>query len=71
MEQYFLNLKWRLISAGCDGPDQVNEGVFLQYNVGGMQGFTKTKLPFSSNPMPYTNEAYFIPPGNGNPLANT
>ena len=37
----FFEFKMEAQSApGCDGPDQVNEGVFLQYNVGGMAGFT-------------------------------
>ena len=67
----FFEFKMEAQSApGCDGPDQVNEGIFLQYNVGaGWQDLPANQAPFSSNPMPYTNEAYFIPPGNGNPLS--
>ena len=46
----------------CDGPDQVNEGIFLQYNVGaGWQDLPANQPPFSSNPMPYTNERTLFP----------
>ena len=66
----FFEFKMEGQGGSCDGPDQVNEGIFLQYNVGaGWQDLPANQAPFSSNPMPYTNEAYFIPPGNGNPLA--
>ena len=66
----FFEFKMEGQGGSCDGPDQVNEGIFLQYNVGaGWQDLPTNQAPFSSNPMPYTNEAYFIPPGNGNPLA--
>ena len=63
----FFEFKMEGQGGSCDGPDQVNEGIFLQYNVGRMARFTANQAPFSSNPL-YTNELHFIPPGNGNPL---
>ncbi|MFT4903025.1 MAG: hypothetical protein ACI84S_000730 [Thalassomonas sp.] len=48
----------------CDGPDLVDEGVMLQYRVGGAgiwQDMPATMWPFTLNPMPYTNKAYFCP----------
>ena len=66
----FFEFKMEGQGGSCDGPDQFGEGIFLQYNVGaGWQDLAANQAPFSSNPMPYTNEAYFIPPGNGNPLS--
>jgi hypothetical protein len=47
----------------CDGPDLIGEGTMLQYRVGAgiWQDVTATMWPFSLNPMPYTNKAYFCP----------
>jgi gliding motility-associated-like protein len=48
----------------CDGPDLIGEGTMLQYRVGGAaiwQDVPAAMWPFSLNPMPYTNKAYFCP----------
>ena len=49
-------------SGSCDGPDLIGEGIMLQYNTG--SGWTDVQaaiFPFTQNPMPYTNKAYFCP----------
>ena len=69
----FFEFKMEAQSApGCDGPDQVNEGVFLQYNVGaGWQDLPANQAPFSSNPMHIQMKFYFIPPETEIHYANT
>ena len=66
----FFEFKMEGQGGSCDGPDQTNEGIMIQYKTGGIwQDMGAPQVPFSSNPPPYNNEAYFIPPGNGNPLS--
>ena len=48
----------------CDGPDLLNEGTMVQYSINNGVSWTdisSTVFPFSSNPPPYTNKAYFCP----------
>ena len=48
----------------CDGPDLSNEGTMVQYSINNGVNWTdisSTVFPFSSNPPPYTNKAYFCP----------
>ena len=61
-ELYSSNLKWRDKEVH-DGPDQVNEGIFLQYNVQLGKDLLINQPPFSSNPIPYTNERTLFPQG--------
>tara|TARA_B100000902_G_scaffold399539_1_gene470888 strand:+ start:422 stop:5818 length:5397 start_codon:yes stop_codon:yes gene_type:complete len=68
----FFEFKMEGQGGSCDGPDLTNEGIFLQYRTSPLnpwQDLGANQAPFSTNPPPYTNEAYFIPPGNGNPLS--
>ena len=39
----FFEFKMEGQGGSCDGPDQVNEGIFLQYNVGGMARFASNQ----------------------------
>ena len=68
----FFEFKMEGQGGSCDGPDLMNEGIMLQYSTNGgavWQDMGAPLAPFNANPPPYTNEAYFIPPGNGNPLS--
>ena len=57
-----FEFKMEAQSGACDGPDLIGEGIMLQFNTGtGWTDVPANLFPFTQNPMPYTNKAYFCP----------
>ena len=54
----FFEFKMEGQGGSCDGPDQVNEGIFLQYNVGAGWQDLLSNNHFSSNPKAYKQLLY-------------